>query len=107
MDAAREKLKLKLGSGSVDDKRAQVARLCVANLTALMRQSSCKREEVLAIGSTRAARTASSAPSAGSAGYVDPTEITVKAAIAKTVAESYRKAGKDISGDELASIVNR
>merc|ERR1719414_1742311 len=35
----------------------------------------------------------------------DPMEITVKAAIAKSVAEQFRRAGRYVSGEELSKIV--
>ncbi len=88
-----------LQSGKVDERHLKVAKICVNNIGLLMQRSRCELPpEMPAEGE-------SSAPLPPV--VLDPTEITVKAAIARTVAEQYRKVGRTIEGEELNKIVDR
>ncbi len=105
---------LKLRGDSVGEKQAKVANLCVGNIAALMKKSRCERPEVLPISEVKGDDAAASSAAVSAAPpaplppvALDPTEVAVKAAIANTVAEQYRKAGRIIAGDELTAIVNR
>ncbi len=115
---------MKMQARVVAERHAQVARICVNNIDLLMQKSRCERGDVLAIREQKVATTAAaSAPAAtssfASAGPtatatsssllrpLDPTEVAVKAAIANTVAEQFRRAGRTIAGDELTQIVEK
>ena len=94
-------------SGAIPERFQQLSRVSVDNATILLQQSKCKKEEV----APKELPPPPSAPSSSSfsppaLSVPDPMEITVKAAIAKSVAEQFRRAGRYVSGEELAKIVD-
>ena len=96
-------------SGAIPERFQQLSRVSVDNATILLQQSKCKKEEAAA--PKELPPPAQPAPSGSSlsppaVSVPDPMEITVKAAIAKSVAEQFRRAGRYVSGEELAKIVD-
>ena len=101
MDSSRETLQMKMTSGQIEGKHMQVARICIDNITILMQQSNCDRDEVLAVASADAGPKAVLAPS-----EMDPREHAIRQAIAQTIAADFAKDGREISGGELAQLVD-
>jgi hypothetical protein len=81
------------------------------NITILLQQSKCKREDIDRLGQklpapkVLAAAAVDPTPQPTPA-LPDPTEVTVKAAISNTVAEQFRRVGRPVSGEELSRIVD-
>ena len=88
-------------SGAIPERFQQVTRVSLDNATILLQRSKCKKEDIIA-----EKKQPPSAPSPPSMDVPDPLEITVKAAIAKSVAEQFRRAGRYVSGEELSKIVD-
>ena len=88
-------------SGAIPERFQQVTRVSLDNATILLQRSKCKKEDIIA-----EKKQPPSAPSPPSMDVPDPMEITVKAAIAKSVAEQFRRAGRYVSGEELSKIVD-
>ena len=95
-------------SGAIPERFQQVSRVSLDNATILLQRSKCKKEDfaekkqpdlsLSASGSNRISPPSMDVP--------DPMEITVKAAIAKSVAEQFRRAGRHVTGEELSKIVD-
>ncbi len=93
---ASECLKAKVACGMVQGKQTEVTRICIDSMAQLMQKSKCEVAEVR----QREEGLQESHVS------LDHTEIAVKAAIAKTVADQYRQAGRVIETSKLTAIVN-
>jgi len=100
LHSAQEKLDRKMRSGAIPERFQQVTRVSLDNATILLQRSKCKKEDIIE------KKQPPSAPSPPSMDVPDPMEITVKAAIAKSVAEQFRRAGRYVSGEELSKIVD-
>ena len=87
-------------SGAIPERFQQVTRVSLDNATILLQRSKCKKEDIIE------KKQPPSAPSPPSMDVPDPMEITVKAAIAKSVAEQFRRAGRHVTGEELSKIVD-
>ena len=114
---AKEKLMMKQNTGCVPPHILHVVRICIDNITLLMQKSkfSVKVAKAAPVANLKQERAADHAveiigesrPAHNPTLMLpDPTEIAVKAAIANTVAQQMRQAGKTISPEELTRIVN-
>ena len=94
-------------SGAIPERFQQVSRVSLDNATILLQRSKCKKEDFAEKKQPDLSLSASgSRISPPSMDVPDPMEITVKAAIAKSVAEQFRRAGRHVTGEELSKIVD-
>eukprot|EP00095_Tigriopus_kingsejongensis_P007962 maker-scaffold135_size322082-snap-gene-0.12 protein:Tk07962 transcript:maker-scaffold135_size322082-snap-gene-0.12-mRNA-1 annotation:"GH12290" len=97
IDSAREKLRFKMANEAINAQQVQVAMICIENISILMDQSTCKPAELIEISCSKSSGTQPTG--------VDPNEEALRAAIAKTVVEEFKKVGLNVRNPQLAEIV--
>ena len=110
LHSAQEKLDRKMRSGAIPERFQQVSRVSLDNATILLQRSKCKKEDIAEMNRPEppmlSASSSSRISQPPSMDVPDPMEITVKAAIAKSVAEQFRRAGRYVTAEELSKIVD-